>query len=128
MTWYFLGHILYRIAQAGIHELNKARLMSLIRDLSMNIKIWQDEAEVLNDLETLRKFGLVTVTDDGRILLDSARLARLEDVLAKDVILNDPIYYQAYLFKRLDSELSRLVKKLVRELHGAHAEARKHIT
>jgi len=128
MTWYFLGHVLYRIAQAGIRELPRDRLISLIHDLSMNIKIWQDKAEVMNDLETLRRFGLVAITDDGRILLDSARLARLEDVLAKDVILNDPIYYQAYLFKRLDSELSRLVKKLVRELHGAHAEARKHTT
>jgi len=115
MTWYLLAHILYKIyVSSNRDRIEKSYLKTLLlKDLWMLHKttIYENEAQIENDLDVLERFGLIKKEGDY-INLKVAELEKFEGMLMRDPMLTDDnTYYLAYLRKRIDEGLNNIMKR-----------------
>jgi len=103
MTWYMLGHILYKFYEVyNIKRFDIGFIKSLyIVDGTFNM-FWRSDMEIERDLITLKNLDIIRI--DGRCIeIDVERAKILEDLINKDVMLSDDsMFITAQLRKRAD--------------------------
>ncbi|NPA24058.1 MAG: hypothetical protein GXO23_07175 [Crenarchaeota archaeon] len=115
MTWYLLAHVIYRLYEktgnTRIRENTLSRI--LLRDLWVTGKtsLYDNMEQLRKDLRTLESFNIINKKEDGMFEINVERLKNLEETIMNDPILtDDSTYYLAYLRRRIDEGLERILR------------------